>query len=77
MDVGYPRGIKGDEIHYFGKIIAVADVFDAVTSNRIYRKAMLPHQGLEILYAGSGKNSTIRSSRHSSGQLPSIQMVFP
>jgi HD-GYP domain-containing protein (c-di-GMP phosphodiesterase class II) len=52
---GYPRGIKGDEIHYFGKIIAVADVFDAVTSNRVYRKAMLPHQGLEVLYAGVGK----------------------
>ncbi|PLS18081.1 hypothetical protein CVD28_10430 [Bacillus sp. M6-12] len=51
---GYPRGIKGGEIHLFGRIIAVADVFDAVTSNRVYRKAMLPHEGLEILYAGSG-----------------------
>lgn len=51
---GYPRGIKGNDIHYFGKIIAVADVFDAVTSNRIYRQAMLPHEGLEILYSGSG-----------------------
>ena len=51
---GYPRGIKGDEIHDLGKIIAVADVFDAVTSNRVYRSAMLPHEGLEILYAGSG-----------------------
>lgn len=51
---GYPRGIKGNEIHLFGKIIAVADVFDAVTSNRVYRKAMLPHNGLEILFAGSG-----------------------
>ncbi len=50
---GYPRGIKGKEIHYFGKIIAVADVFDAVTSNRVYRQAMLPHEGLEILYSGS------------------------
>lgn len=50
---GYPRGIKGNEIHFFGKIIAVADVFDAVTSNRVYRQAMLPHEGLEILYAGS------------------------
>jgi putative nucleotidyltransferase with HDIG domain len=52
---GYPRGIKGNQIHYFGKIIAVADVFDAVTSNRVYRQAMLPHEGLEVLYAGSGK----------------------
>ncbi|MDP4085631.1 MAG: HD-GYP domain-containing protein [Bacillota bacterium] len=51
---GYPRGIKESEIHLFGKIIAVADVFDAVTSNRVYRQAMLPHEGLEILYAGSG-----------------------
>jgi putative nucleotidyltransferase with HDIG domain len=51
---GYPRGIKDNEIHFFGKIIAVADVFDAVTSNRVYRQAMLPHEGLEILYSGSG-----------------------
>lgn len=51
---GYPRGLTGDDIHYFGKIIAVADVFDAVTSNRVYRSAMLPHEGLEILYSGSG-----------------------
>ncbi|MFB6467523.1 HD-GYP domain-containing protein [Cytobacillus sp. Hz8] len=51
---GYPRGISGKEIHRYGKIIAVADVFDAVTSNRIYRRAMLPHAGLEILYSGVG-----------------------
>ncbi|MFD2444506.1 HD-GYP domain-containing protein [Bacillus sp. CGMCC 1.16607] len=50
---GYPRGITGNDIHLYGKIIAVADVFDAVTSNRVYRNAMLPHEGLEILYAGS------------------------
>ncbi|RCW66968.1 HD-GYP domain-containing protein [Saliterribacillus persicus] len=51
---GYPRGIKGDEIHPYGQILGISDVFDAVTSNRVYRDAMLPHQGLEILYAGSG-----------------------
>ena len=51
---GYPRGLKDNEIHELGKIIAVADVFDAVTSNRVYRSAMLPHEGLEILYAGAG-----------------------
>ncbi|KAA0545345.1 HD-GYP domain-containing protein [Bacillus sp. BGMRC 2118] len=51
---GYPRGISGDEIHLFGKILAVADVFDAVTTNRVYRQAMLPHEGLEILYGGTG-----------------------
>lgn len=51
---GYPRGISGKDIHLFGKIIAVADVFDAVTSNRVYRKAMLPSTGMEILYGGAG-----------------------
>ncbi|PKG23599.1 HD-GYP domain-containing protein [Niallia nealsonii] len=49
---GYPRGITGDTIHLYGKIIAVADVFDAITSNRVYRQAMLPHEALEILYTG-------------------------
>ncbi|WP_078414202.1 HD-GYP domain-containing protein [Priestia abyssalis] len=51
---GYPRGLKGNQIHLFGKILAIADVYDAVTSHRVYRKAMLPHEGLEILYAGAG-----------------------
>jgi putative nucleotidyltransferase with HDIG domain len=51
---GYPRGIKGPEIHEFAKVMAVADVFDAVTSNRVYRSAMLPHEGLEVLYSGVG-----------------------
>ena len=32
----------------------MADVFDAVTSNRVYRAAMLPHEGLELLYSGVG-----------------------
>lgn len=50
---GYPRGIESVDIHPYAKIIAVADVFDAVTSNRSYRDAMLPHEGLEILYAGA------------------------
>lgn len=49
---GYPRKLKEAEIHPFAKIIAVADVFDALTSNRCYRKAMLPHKALEILYEG-------------------------
>ncbi|WP_409302521.1 HD-GYP domain-containing protein [Peribacillus sp. SCS-155] len=57
---GYPRGLIGDEIHDFGKIIAVADVFDAVTSHRVYRTAMLPHEGLEILYAGAGRQFDVK-----------------
>lgn len=51
---GYPRGLKGEDIHFYGRLLAIADVYDAVTSNRVYRSAMLPHEGLEILYAGAG-----------------------
>lgn len=51
---GYPRGLVEKDIHPFAKIIGVADVFDAVTSNRIYRKKMLPSQGIAIIEEGSG-----------------------
>src|SRR5262249_46978939 len=39
---GYPRGIAGQAIPFSARLVAVADVYDAVTSNRAYRKAM-PH----------------------------------
>lgn len=51
---GYPRGIKGNEIHEFAQWIAIADAFDAMTTHRVYRSAMLPHQALEVLYTGCG-----------------------
>lgn len=51
---GYPRGLVDYEIHPFAKIIGVADVFDAVTSNRVYRAKMLPSEGLAIIERGSG-----------------------
>ena len=36
---GYPRGIKGEDIHIFGRITAIADVFDALGNDRVYKKA--------------------------------------
>ncbi|RFU60297.1 HD-GYP domain-containing protein [Bacillus sp. V59.32b] len=51
---GYPRGLEGDEIHRYAKILSISNVFDAVTSHRPYRRAILPHKGLELLYAGNG-----------------------
>lgn len=36
---GYPRGLKGEDIHIYGRITAVADVFDALGSDRVYKKA--------------------------------------
>ncbi|SDC45753.1 HDIG domain-containing protein [Pelagirhabdus alkalitolerans] len=70
---GYPRGIKGKDMHKFGKILGVADVFDATTSDRVYRDAMLPQEGLEILYAGSGTlfdTNIVRTFRESIAVYP-------
>jgi putative nucleotidyltransferase with HDIG domain len=39
---GYPRGVKGDQISVFGRITAVADVWEAMTSDRPHRKAIFP-----------------------------------
>lgn len=52
---GYPRQLKEKDIHRYAKILAVSDVFDALTTHRVYRKAMLPHQAMEILYSGVDK----------------------
>jgi len=51
---GYPRGLKKDEIHKYARLLAVADVFEALTSHRVHRRAMLPHLAIEILYSQSG-----------------------
>ncbi len=52
---GYPRNLKDQAIHPFAKVLAIADVYDALTTHRVYRKAMLPHQAMEILYTGVDK----------------------
>jgi HD-GYP domain-containing protein (c-di-GMP phosphodiesterase class II) len=51
---GY-RPKKGEEIPVEGRIIAVADAYDAITSDRPYRKASTPYEGREIIRSGSGK----------------------
>ena len=51
---GYPFGLKGDEIPIEARIVHVADVYDAITSDRSYRKAMPIGKVLEILERGAG-----------------------
>ena len=46
---GYPNGLKGDEIRIEAKIIAVADSYDAMTSNRAYRNALTPKEAMDEL----------------------------
>ncbi|NHN34753.1 HD domain-containing phosphohydrolase [Paenibacillus agricola] len=51
---GYPDGLEGEGIPLFGRIIAVADAFDAMTSDRPYRKGMSFEEALLILRQGKG-----------------------
>jgi HD-GYP domain-containing protein (c-di-GMP phosphodiesterase class II) len=46
---GYPRGLQGEEIHEYANIIAIADVYDALISDRPYRRGILPHEAYEVL----------------------------
>ena len=52
---GYPRGLKGEEIPLLARIFTVADVWDALTTDRPYRKAMLFTDALDIMRAESGQ----------------------
>ena len=51
---GYPRGLAGDEIPIEGRIVAVADVFDALLSDRSYRPALPLEKAIEIVREGRG-----------------------
>jgi putative nucleotidyltransferase with HDIG domain len=51
---GYPRGAKGADIHPFARIIAISDVYDALTSVRVYKKAMTPAKTLSQMYKWTG-----------------------
>jgi putative nucleotidyltransferase with HDIG domain len=53
---GYPRGLKGDEIPFAARIFPVIDVWDALTSDRPYRKAMPQDEVRQLVRAGSGKH---------------------
>lgn len=53
---GYPRGLAGDEIPLCGRIVAVADVYDALTTKRVYKPAFSHEKAREIILAGRGKD---------------------
>jgi len=51
---GYPRGLKGTAIHEHARIAAISDVYEALTSKRVYRDALQPYQAYEYVMAHSG-----------------------
>lgn len=53
---GYPEGLKGEKIPLFARITAIADVFDALTTDRPYRKALSVEEAFTIIEEGKGKH---------------------
>ena len=53
---GYPLGLKGEDIHIFGRITAIADVFDALSSERVYKKAWSLEEVLKLFNEEKGKH---------------------
>ena len=51
---GYPAGLAGDDIHIYARIVSIADVFDALSSERVYKKAFSVEKTLEIMQEGAG-----------------------
>jgi response regulator RpfG family c-di-GMP phosphodiesterase len=53
---GYPLGLKGEDIHIFGRITAIADVFDALSSERVYKKAWSIEKIFQLFKDEKGKH---------------------
>lgn len=51
---GYPHGLKGEDIPLCGRIVAIADVFDALTTERCYKPAYTPEQAFAMIEEGRG-----------------------
>jgi HD-GYP domain-containing protein (c-di-GMP phosphodiesterase class II) len=46
---GYPRGMSGNNIGLYGKIAGIIDVFDALTTERVYQEALTPYNALRVI----------------------------
>ncbi|GJQ60211.1 MAG: HD-GYP domain-containing protein [Candidatus Scalindua sp. AMX11] len=52
---GYPYRLRGDDIHLFGRIVAIVDLYDAITIERPYRKANSPFEVLQLMSNSNGE----------------------
>ncbi|MCQ8877254.1 two-component system response regulator [Pseudoalteromonas shioyasakiensis] len=73
---GYPNGVKGEEISIEGRIVAIADVFDALTSKRPYKKAWSVDEALTHMREQAGKHFDPQLIDLFEGQLDAIMKVY-
>jgi putative nucleotidyltransferase with HDIG domain len=76
---GYPDGLAGDQIPLAARIVAVADVWDALTSDRSYRPAWTREKALEVMHAGRGSQFDERCLEAFLGLIAELEPVtrFP
>lgn len=72
---GYPRGLKEEQIPLSGRIVALADVFDALTSKRCYKPAFSLEQSLDIVKAGTGSHFDPKIVQSFMGNLDKVLAV--
>lgn len=75
---GYPAGKKGEAISLVGRILAVADVYDALSSRRCYKTALPPAKALAIIYASKDRDFSpgfVEAFIESMGVYPSGSLV--
>ncbi len=46
---GYPNGLQGEEIHTIGRMSGIVDIYDALTADRCYKRAMSPSEAFKIM----------------------------
>lgn len=71
--LGYPKGLKAEEIPIGGRIMAIADVFDALTSDRPYRTAMSTQDAVAVLREGAGRQFDPNLVEHFARILPEVR----
>jgi putative two-component system response regulator len=72
---GYPQGLKGDQIPLVGRISALADVFDALTSARPYKKPWSSEEAMAWIQAKSGVHFDLELVGHLSARLPDVLAI--
>ena len=73
---GYPEGLKEEEIPLSARIMAVADVFDALTSKRVYKPAFPTEEALEMIRDGKGTQFDPKCVEVFLEAVPDIEVVL-
>jgi HD-GYP domain-containing protein (c-di-GMP phosphodiesterase class II) len=70
---GYPRQLKGDDIHDYAKIVAIVDSYDAMTSDRVYRDALTPYEAVSVLV----RETSTKYDRNLVGRFLKLVAIYP